>query len=248
MATVDPNHAHAEQLVQATWHHWPIPCSRCPSIIEPLTGGLTNQSFIVETHCQEFSRVVLRLFSPLDMRYRINRQQELAIHQATAEAHISPSIVYWDNSLKFSVVEFYSGRTWTSSDWQDAEQQAKLAEVIKLYQTLDLSHLPAFNYGEHLRHYQQQLRQNLPEHDKYELEKFLKALEAYNKSDAHRTLTHHDLRPENVIEFGDNIKIIDWEYAGLGFGDLDKASLDNSSSPALIKTLNYWLSTLWHQI
>ncbi|MEQ8955980.1 MAG: phosphotransferase, partial [Gammaproteobacteria bacterium] len=83
--------------------------------------------------------------------------------------------------------------------------------------------LPARNYLDYLQHYWKQLEGTpaaTPELTA-EWQHFVPELEAFQQSDWTPVLTHHDLIPENIIDDGQRLYIVDWEYAALGHPQLD---------------------------
>ena len=76
---------------------------------------------------------------------------------------------------------------------------------------------------------------------------FLNNLSDFQKSNWPTLLTHHDLK-ENILVTDNGYKIIDWEYAGNGFHDFDRYSLDLIEENEMIDDLIMVLNELWTEI
>ncbi|WP_317932587.1 choline/ethanolamine kinase family protein [Halioxenophilus sp. WMMB6] len=242
------------RLAASTWKLWPLDLHKPPVIEGTITGGLTNTAFLLSTPHPNYPHLVLRLFSPQTKMYGINRCHEQTIHQLAAEQGISPAILYWDNRLGFSVVEYLPGRTWSQADLESPDKRQALAQIIQRYQQLELTELQPFNYYRHIKNYADRTCALLSKAERLTLKAFLKNLEDWQGCAWPKTLTHHDLSPENIIETGSGLQIIDWEYAGLGhpqFDWLDLPEMDCGFSQCdrkQLEQIRYWFIRLWQML
>ncbi len=234
----------------ASWPDWTLESKTEPHVIHLLKGGLTNRSYLVRCGA---SRVVLRLNNSRSERLGINRVRERLILERVAEKHLGPRLLYSDRDFRFSVFEYLPGTAWTRRDFASVSQRRRLAGVIDEYQALSFA-LPAFDYIAHLQRYWCHYRQTQSQSARKKQSawrRFMQQLTWYQRYHRARKLVHHDLVPGNVIESGDGIKIIDWEYAALGYADLDLLTCKRSGLPtsknsnSMPQQINYWLHELW---
>ncbi|BFM08018.1 phosphotransferase [Halioxenophilus aromaticivorans] len=234
-----------------TWPSWPLKLSAEPEVLGEITGGKTNRSWLIKADVgNQHALLVLRLFATNSEALGICRQREFAIHSAVAEINLAPNIVYWDHQLGFSIITAVTGDTWQNSDFNDPEKTSQLNRAITQYQQLQLSSLVKFNYLEYLEAYAVSAAPLLPEQSQKDWQDFRNRLSVWQNSDWQPAITHHDLNPSNIITCGDSLKIIDWEYAGLGHPQFDRlgisASLNACSDQLILRELRYWLERLWY--
>ena len=233
-----------------TWQTWALPLQGQPTVLGELTGGQTNRSFLLKASVAGSPHnLVLRLFSPLSKSLGICRDRERTIHQAVASLGIAPKIIHWDNAAGFSVIESVAGRQWRDEDFSAPNKQQYLKAIIADYQTLSLPALSKFNYLSHLDAYASHTAQHLPQPEQREWQDFRHRLSIWQTATWQPVVTHHDLIASNIIENEGNIKIIDWEYAGLGHSAFDMLDLNQSkasdSDGLICRELRYWLKRLW---
>ncbi|MEQ9567548.1 MAG: phosphotransferase, partial [Pseudomonadales bacterium] len=77
-----------------------------------------------------------------------------------------------------------------------------------------------------------------------EWQHFVPELEAFQQSDWTPVLTHHDLIPENIIDDGQRLYIVDWEYAALGHPQLDWCCISGDKTQPVSKVID-WINRLW---
>jgi aminoglycoside phosphotransferase (APT) family kinase protein len=60
---------------------------------------------------------------------------------------------------------------------------------------------------------------------------------------------HHDLVPANVLDTGDRLVLIDWEYAAPGHPDIDRWSVDpwRVTEPFVAEMMD-WINGLWERL
>ena len=237
----------------ATWPCWSVGLSRSPAVDTELTRGRTNQTYLLKTHLSHHSKVVLRIFSKRSRAYGICRKTEQTIHNAVAAINCAPTILHWDNRIGFCVVEYVSGKTWDKTDFEDELSCLQLAQVIRRYQNINLKGIEKFNYQAHLLHYAKLGTKLLSNEELTQWQRFQSVLACWQSHPWPRAITHHDLIPENIIETPCGLKIIDWEYAGLGNPNLDWINLPNHDITSqderlFLEQLQFWLNRFWESI
>ncbi len=225
------------------WKEWNLPLTEKPMVIQPLKGGLTNQLYLINNNK---NHLVLRLNNPNSKQLGINRLHEKAILNALEPLQIAPRLLHTDSHLNFSVFEYIMGQTHPSQPMASATQQ-KIARAITRIQSITGLALPRFDYYSHLLTYWSQLTSDQQSTISNQWKPFLQRLREFQQSDWTPVLSHHDINPNNVLLLSDGrIKIIDWEYAGMGHPDIDPyvatgACSDNPFIPEMVQ----WMERLW---
>lgn len=208
-----------EQALQ-TWRHWRLPLTRQPQVVEQLHGGKTNQSFLCDAGRQQ---VVVRLNSPVSERLGINRQHERLILETLTD--VAPELYFCNSEIL--VTAYLEGRRWRRDDFQDPANRSRLVALLATIhrQSIDL---PAFDYYRHAEHYWRMLSGSghpIPRELLLRREKLLPLLQELQQQGFSRVLCHHDLVPANIIDTGKTLRLLDWEYAGVGVADFDFATM-----------------------
>jgi len=236
-----------------TWRNWQSPFSKKPTVLEKINSGYTNRSYLVGDRA---SAVILRLNHPDSKTLGINRRHEYHILQSIRSLNIAPKIVYWSKAMNFAVFEFIDGRVWTDKDFLQAEQHQRLMDVIAKYRSVALD-IASFSYHSYLNSYWHKFKLQGGNTALYQKDwdLFNKQLKLYERLHKNRVLTHHDLVAENIIETNNGIKIIDWEYAGLGIAALDDYFVTKHSRKNIYKAkyqmarnIISWWDKLWWEI
>ena len=242
-----------EQLLHKTIGLWPewgkngqdTPVKQ-PEVIEQLTGGLTNQSFMVGNG--DFKAVV-RVNSLDSVSFAIDRDRETLLLKTLQSTGCVPRLLYADADTQ--VTEFIEGRYLTSSDITKPSIQAQLEDCFKRIHSLTLADIPRRNYLRYSRFYSDQLA-HFPD---------LKALESVarrvDQAEWSPVISHHDLLLENILYNDGGIYFIDWEYADVGHPLIDHlrvfganycaARTDRHTLDALVD-LEHGLVKLWHAV
>jgi thiamine kinase len=233
-----------EQALQ-TWRDWQLPLVRPPLVIEELHGGKTNRSFLCVAGEQ---KVVLRLNSPLSHQLGINRQHERQILQRLQG--LAPELFFFNDDIL--VTGYLEGRCWTREDLQNRGNQTRLIAVLETVHQHELQ-LPAFDYLRHAEHYWQMLchsRNSIPEQLQQRREIMLPLLREFQQQAIPRVLCHHDLVPANIIECDGVLRLLDWEYAGMGFADFDRAviaaeGVEGVEIKEVVRLVYQYICELW---
>jgi thiamine kinase-like enzyme len=181
--------------------------------VEDLSGGLTNRNLKVTT---EDGVYVARLSSPESALLAIDRVNEHANSVAAAASGAAPDVVAFAPEVSVLVVRFCPGRTWSDDDVLDPANSDRIAAACR-----QLHAGPAFvNDFDMLRlqpHYLSiVLERGLRLPDRYlEFAPHVKAIEAALGVRPQRPVPcNNDLLAANVIDSGDRLWLIDYEYSG----------------------------------
>jgi len=199
-----------------------LACWRGPVTMAPLTGGLTNLSYVVEDAGEKF---VVRCGDDIPVHH-VFRDRERAASVAAHAAGLSPEVVHTEPGLL--VMRFIDGRTFTEADLRANIQH--LAPLLRKCHREVGQHLagpPSFfsvfhvirDYGRTIVAAGSPFAAGVP--------RYLEANRALEAAQAPMPIIfgHHDLLPGNVMDDGKRLWLIDWEYGGFGTAMFDLANL-----------------------
>jgi thiamine kinase-like enzyme len=208
-----------------------LSCWRGPVALEPLTGGLTNISFVASDHGEKF---VVRCGEDIAVHH-VFRERERAASRAAFEAGLSPELVHAEPGIM--VLRFIEGRT-----LGEADLAANLGRIVPLLRKCHAS------VGRHLRGPANAFWAFHVIRDYVTLlggeAHYLAVADRLEAAQVPMPLVfgHHDLLPGNFIDDGQRLWLIDWEYGGFGTPMFDLANLssngnfDPSQDTALLDT------------
>jgi thiamine kinase len=236
----------------SSWQQWPIKLACAPRVIKRNEGGLTNESYLIQAGAQRF---ILRLNSLITDALGIDRELECCILKALSPYDIAPKLLHWDKIQNFTVLAYIDGRQWTQEDLKNKANQHALDQLITTIQSVVIP-TPIFDYVHHVSRYWQQaitIDEQVKYRREYQWESFIVELQEWQCSGDMRVLCHHDLTPNNIIETPEGLKVIDWEYAGFGHPDFDRAYIlrqldEEQKNNDLLHELMRWVDYLWEVI
>ena len=204
----------------------------------PVSGGITNANFIVESGDQ---RYFVRTGQDIPV-HGILRFNELAASQAAHAAGLSPMIVYHEPGIM--VLEHVVGKTFCE---EDVCEHHNLERILALIRTCH-QEIPRYLRGPILmfwvfhvvRDYASTLEANgsRMKHKLPELLKIAKKLEeATGPVDI--VFGHNDLLAANFIDDGKRLWLIDFDYAGFNSPLFDLGGL--ASNNGLDEKQEHWL-------
>ncbi len=199
-----------------------LACWRGPVTMAPLTGGLTNLSYVVGDAGEKF---VVRCGDDIPVHH-VFRDRERAASIAAHAAGLSPEVIHTEPGIL--VMRLVEGRTFTEADLR--ANIHRLAPLLRMCHREVGQHLagpPNFfsvfhvirDYGRTLASSGSPFAGDVPRY-----------LEANRKLEAAQVplpiiFGHHDLLPGNVLDDGKRLWLIDWEYGGFGTAMFDLANL-----------------------
>jgi thiamine kinase len=209
------------KLLQQTlsdWQQWSIdveePLTEPPELIRELTGGKTNETFLVASG--DF-KAVIRVNSPISEALGIDRQREAQILKLLAPSGIIPKIFYITDEVLVS--EYIEGEQLTRQSLKNTATMEAVSVALRAIQAVAMPDGIPRNYLQYCRNYLDQLADDcISPAVKKEIETIASAVDS---SDWQPVICHHDMVPQNIIENARGVTIIDWEYAALGHPDLD---------------------------
>jgi thiamine kinase-like enzyme len=201
-----------------------LPIWRSPIVIEPLPGGITNRNdLVIDADGRKF---VVRIGPDLPL-LGVDRRNELACQSAAASLGLAPAIIHHEPGL--CVSHYLEARTLTAEDVRKPECLARVAVALhRLHEAWDglSGEMLYFSAFQTVRTYAETARSlNVPVPDD------LDDLVDDARSLARRiqpftpVLCHNDLLPANILDDGESISLVDWEYAGIGHPLFDLAGV-----------------------
>lgn len=191
--------------------------------VERIKHGLTNDSWRVRA---ERGAVIVRISNAAEALLQIDRASEAKVLQLVASAGLGPEVLVCDIARRVLVTRDL-GRTWDEADAAVAANIVRLGEVLQRLHALPvLSGVRHVDLVDTLRGYLRALderghRSRLnAEATRARGEHAALAL----KQGSHECLCHNDVHHLNIIDNG-SLRLIDWEYSGIGEALFDLASV-----------------------
>ena len=196
--------------------------------VTPFEEGFSNKVYRLDWNTSP--KIVLRLPDLDEVAFSVDRQSEMSVLLAAANAGISPPVL-WHDGLGAFACEFVSQ---PSLDWTVEHSKNSIERIAKV---LAQAHtLPKMNHSfciyELVEHYLQSVESHVPiSVDVQEELDYLRAqlskLPRVEPS-LFSVVCHNDLNPKNILMDDQTIWLIDWEYTGMGDPLFDLAVLSRS--------------------
>ena len=202
---------------------------------EALGGGITNHNLRVRFAGRD---CVVRLAGRNTALLGIDREYERAATSAAAAAGIGPEVVAFLDDPECLVTAFIPGRILTPDDLTQPDAIAEVAVtlfelhegppipgVFSAWAVVDAYHRTAAQRGGDVPGAFGDVREGA--------RRIERALDPAHPEHA-SVPCHNDLLPANFIHDGNRVRIVDWEYAGMGnrYFDLGNLSVNNHFSEA----------------
>ena len=200
--------------------------------IMPVTGGITNQNFIVDDAGQKyFVRIGVDI-----PEHGIKRFSELAASRAANEIGLSPAVIHAEPGIM--VLEYIDAEALTDKDIRQTDHLIEIISLIKRchHDVPDAYRGPALVFWvfQVLRNYSLTLQES---HSDWSprVEK-LNRIASHLENDVGEielVFGHNDLLAANFLNDGHRIWLIDWDYAGFNspLFDLGGLASNNNFSP-----------------
>ena len=187
--------------------------ARKPDRVEPLGGGITNRNYRVQLGEQAF---VVRVPAATGALLGIDRSVEHQASRLAAVAGVGPEVVAFIEPEGALVTRFVEGRSVTEAQVHESAMLVRIAHALRRihqagsvsgsfspFRVVEAYALTAVRHGGRLP----------PEHDR--AKPLAVAIEQALPWEP-PVLCHNDLLNANFIDDGATIRIVDWEYAGMG--------------------------------
>ena len=188
----------------------------------PLTGGITNENFRIEVNGDVF---VLRIPGADTELLGIVRATECAVSQLAGEIGIGPEVFYVIEPEGYLVTSFIDGKLPTPEELGQTSNIRRVAEAIRRVHKMDTipERFSPFRVVENSAEIARRFKVDFPDNFDWLIEQMNIAEAALLKSPFTPRLCHNDLLNANFLDDG-QIRILDWEYAGMGDPVFDLAN------------------------
>ncbi len=189
---------------------------------EPLGGGITNHNFKVSVDGSEF---VLRIGGKDTALLGIDRRAEESASRMAADLGIGPEVVAFVEPEGYLVTRFIHGEPLPVDRIRSPRWTERVAAAVgRIHAAPPI--LGRFDAHRVVERY----RDTAGDHGVPAPEGFDRAQEVARRIEAARgpqarVPCHNDLLNANLLAEGDQVRIVDWEYAGMGDRFFDLANL-----------------------
>jgi thiamine kinase-like enzyme len=209
-----------------------------PVVPMPLAGGITNHNFVVDDRGR---RHVVRVGGDI-LVHGIGRANELAASRAAHAAGLSPAVLHAEPGIL--VLDFIDGRTLAPEDVRNPANLERLVDLVRRCHRDVPQHLrgPAtmFWVFHVVRDYAHTLRAGASRHAALlpGLLERARRLEG-GVGPIEIVFGHNDLLAANILDDGQRLWLLDWEYAGFNSPLFDLGGLVSNSElpPAAAEAL-----------
>jgi thiamine kinase-like enzyme len=195
-------------------------------VVTPLVGGITNQNYRLNVEGESF---VLRIGGQGTHLLGIDRERERTCTALAAEVGVGTEVVYFFPAEDTLVTRFIAGENITPEVAAQPEMLKRIVNAIRCYHAVP-TFPGTFSPFETVRTYHKLALEHgvaFPSTLPLVLTLMAKIEEALRNEQQVRPC-HNDLLASNFIDDGQAIRIIDWEYAGMGdlFFDLGNFAIN----------------------
>jgi thiamine kinase-like enzyme len=195
--------------------------------VTAISGGLTNRNYRIDTGGKSY---VLRVAGENTALLGIDRQCEVACARTAAELGVGPEVVSYLSEPEAMLTRFLPGQVLTAHDVQQPAILRRVVEALRRYHG-GPGCPGSFSPFATVRSYHALARDRqvvLPENLETAFELLARIERELQTSDP-PCPCHNDLLAANFIDDGITVKIIDWEYGGMGdrFFDLGNLAVNN---------------------
>ena len=244
------------------WRQWSRGLSTKPLLSRELNGGLSNQSYLLQS---DIGQLVLRINGKSSLLPGANRNDEINIWKAADKQSIAPALIFADPEHRYLVSKYINNKL-------PPQPQLNTAVVDQAFSLLESCHqldvkASSINYFNHIEHYWQIIEaKNQPINAGLSQQRkpIEQTLDSLLKSNTPTGICHHDPVTANFVGTPDRLYLIDWEYASTGLQIMDYAALaiewqiDDATmheqtgiEPGLLtdaKAIYAYLRALWQEI
>ncbi len=195
---------------------------------EPLGGGMTNLNYRIRLGGAEY---VVRVTSPESAHLEIERTAEHAASQMAAGLGLGPQVAAFLPEIGCLVTHFIPGRPVPPEELREPGMLAQVARAVRSFNEgppIPSSFSP-FRVVESYAATATARGATLPA-DYPPALRVAGEIESVLQGPEHRPVPcHNDLLNANMIHDGSRIRLVDWEYAGMGdrYFDLGNLSINN---------------------
>lgn len=201
-----------------------LSCFAAPSDITALGGGITNVNLRVTDGGRDY---VVRLGEDIP-EHGVMRWNELALSLAAQDLGVAPKVIHHEPGIL--VLEFLKARTFAEDDVRNPDNLHRIVDLLVKTHTGLGAHLttPVLTFWPYQvnQTYMNRLRADGSRHVGLlpDLEAEQRALMAAT-GPVDLVIGHNDLLAANILDDGERLWLIDWEYGGFNTPLFDLAGL-----------------------
>ncbi len=186
-----------------------------------LPGGGANRTLRMRDPDND---LVLRLAGDAGESLGASRESECVMQALAAAAGLAPAIVWSRPAEGLVVARHVGGRIPDPADLQDPAFLARIGAWLARLHALAPPPLPAVDFGARAAGYLAQLQARSPSGPVVRLAAQLARRRAALPPAPRLVCCHHDLHRRNILDDGQSLCVVDWEYAGPGDAAADLAA------------------------
>ena len=199
-------------------------------VVEELGGGITNRNFKITVDGES---VVLRLGGNDTELLGIDRSVEYGASLVAAEAGVGPEVIRFVEPQGWLVTRFLEGHVVSREELREPATLRAAGETLRrIHEGREIpGRFDSFRVVEAYRATAEEHGVPIPA-DYDDAHRIAGAIERA-RGEQPLTPCHNDLLSANFISDGDGLRIVDWEYAGMGdrFFDLANFSINQGLDP-----------------
>ena len=201
-----------------------LTCFKDPTDIIPITGGITNVNLRVVDKNVDY---VVRIGKDIP-EHGVMRWNELALSKAAQNLGVSPAVVHCEPGIL--VIEFINARTFEEVDVREPKNLIRVIDLVAkthrgLGKYLNSPVLTFWPFQINQSYIARLEKDKSPHISKLaDLKRQLDVLE-YATGQVDLVVGHNDLLAANILDDGNQLWLIDWEYGGFNTPLFDLAGL-----------------------
>ena len=195
-----------------------------------LDGGITNRNFRVRFGGTDY---VVRLPGKDTALLGIDREAECTANKLAADLGIAPPVAAFIESPPCLITRFVPGRELTAEELREPDKLAEVARALRTFHDSG-AELPvefdSFRIVEDYAATATARGGETPPEFAQALARAQAIRDAVSGHEEHRPVPcHDDLLSANFLHDGEHVRIVDWEYAGMGdrYFDLGNFAVNN---------------------
>ncbi len=183
-----------------------------------LKKGMTNRSFLFEA---KNGKYIMRIPGE-GTEQLINRREEAKVYKKILPHSISDDIIYIDPESGYKIAKFW--KDVRCADSKNLTDVNRSMDALKNFHNLKLKVDHDFDPFERIEYYESLWTSDTLFKDYKKTKEQIMGLKGFiDKAEKDYYLCHIEAVPDNFLFIGDDIKLIDWEYAAMQDPHLDIA-------------------------
>ncbi len=204
-----------------------LPCWKGDITISPLHGGLSNENFLV---VDDAGKHVVRFGDDYPFHH-VHRERERMTARAAHEAGFAPALEFAQPGVMVS--QFLGAKTYGAEDVR--ANIGRVAALMRDFHTTMPAHVTGAGFIFWVFHVIRDYARTLEAGNSRkvaDLPDYLALAEEMEKAQLPLPIVfgHNDLLPANLLDTGDRLWLIDFEYAGFSTAMFDLAGLSSNAS------------------